>query len=77
VQGFGTELGVANLVLYVFAAAVVAWIASRIRAKVNILLDTDLEKLVKRNRLMWTDYVKRHLEDSGNFTELLDLDGDD
>lgn len=67
-EGFGTELGLANLFLCAAAAAFVAYI----RNKVRILLKTDLEKELKRHRLMWKGYVRDHIDDTGkNLEELL------
>ncbi len=68
VQGLGTELGVVNLVLMAVGAGVAAWLGR----KIKVLMNVDLEKMVKRHNRMWTHYVKETLEDSGDISDLLD-----
>jgi hypothetical protein len=67
-DGFGTELGLANLFLMAMGAAVAAWLGS----KFKILLKVDLEKMVKRHNIMWTHYVKEKLDDTGDISDLMD-----
>jgi hypothetical protein len=76
VQGFGTELGLVNMLLYAIAAGVVALFVGKIKfliktdwEKSQILLKTDWDKIQRQHQRMWTYYV-RHADDTGDLAEL-------
>lgn len=62
-DGLGTELGMLNTFLLTVGGGTLLLMAQ----KVKLIMKTDWEKHLREHRKMWKDYVKNHLDDTGNF----------
>lgn len=62
-DGLGTELGMLNTFLLTVGGGTLLFMAQ----KVKLWIKTDWEKHLKQHGKMWKDYVKNHLDDTGNF----------
>lgn len=61
-EGLGTELGLANLLLLLVGGASVAVVFGRIKK----VLNTDWDTVLNQHRKMWRAYQKKHLDDTGD-----------
>ena len=61
-EGLGTELGLANLLVILLGAGAIAVVWARIK----LLLRTDWKKVLRRQRKMWHWYRKQTMDDTGS-----------
>ena len=67
-EGFGTELGLVNLLLLAVGAAS----GTILYRRIQLLLSTEWKKVLKQHNKMWASYMKDKLEEAStdDFSDL-------